>query len=59
MEVEIQLDNPASQELVIDFVGQPSLLTPVAFARGFLYSANDGPVLTLSCTVTKKPLKKG
>ena len=27
-----QLDNPASQKLLIDLVGQPSLLTPVAFA---------------------------
>ena len=32
-----QLDNLASQKLLIDLVGQPSLLTPVAFARGFLY----------------------
>ena len=36
-----QLDNPASQKLLIDLVGQPSLLTPVAFARGFLYFADD------------------
>ena len=36
-----QLDNPASQKLLIDLVGQPSLLTPVAFAKGFLYGAND------------------
>ena len=36
-----QLDNPASQKLLIDLVGQPSLLTPVAFARGFLYVADD------------------
>ena len=40
-EVEIELDNPASQKLLIDLVGQPSLLTPVACARGFLYSADD------------------
>ena len=36
-----RLDNPASQKLLIDLVGQPSLLTPVAFARGFLYLADD------------------
>ena len=36
-----QLDNPASQKLLIDLVGQPSLLTPVAFARGFLSIADD------------------
>ena len=36
-----QLDNPASQKLLIDLVGQPSLLTPVAFAEGFLCSADD------------------
>jgi len=34
-ELKRQLDNPASQKLLIDLVGQPSLLTPVAFARGF------------------------
>ena len=37
----MQLDNPASQKLLIDLVGQPSLLTPVAFAKGFLSSADD------------------
>ena len=36
-----QLDNPVSQKLLIDLVGQPSLLTPVAFAWGFLYGTND------------------
>ena len=36
-----QLDNLASQKLLIDLVGQPSLLTPVAFAQGFLFAAND------------------
>ena len=36
-----QLDNLASQKLLIDLVGQPSLLTPVAFAGGFLYNADD------------------
>ena len=35
--LKCQLDNPASQKLLIDLVGQPSLLTPVAFAWGFLY----------------------
>ena len=35
------LDNPASQKLLIDLVGQPSLLTPVAFAEGFLCLADD------------------
>ena len=39
--LRLQLDNLASQKLLIDLVGQPSLLTPVAFARGFLYVAND------------------
>ena len=36
-----QLDNPDSQKLLIDLVGQPSLLTPVAFAEGFLIGADD------------------
>ena len=36
-----QLDNPVSQKLLIDLVGQPSLLTPVAFARGFFYPSDD------------------
>ena len=40
-ELRCQLDNLASQKLLIDLVGQPSLLTPVACARGFLYGAND------------------
>ena len=55
----MQLDNLASQKLLIDLVGQPSLLTPVAYARGFLHLADDTTELTLSNTVTKKPLKKG
>ena len=38
-----QLDNPGSQKLLIDLVGQPSLLTPATFARGFLYEADDTP----------------
>ena len=36
-----QLANPDSQKLLIDLVGQPSLLTPVAFAKGFLHCARD------------------
>ena len=39
--LRLQLDNLASQKLLIDLVGQPSLLTPVAFARGFLHPADD------------------
>jgi len=35
------LDNLDSQKLLNDLVGQPSLLTPVAFARGFLYYLVD------------------
>ena len=35
------LDNPDSEKMLVDLVGQPSLLTPVAFARGFLYAADD------------------
>ena len=35
-----RLDNPASRKLLIDLVGQPSLLTPIAYARG-LYRADD------------------
>ena len=31
-----QLNNLASQKLLVALVGQPSLLTPVAFAKGFL-----------------------
>ena len=59
VELRWRLDNLASQKLLIDLVGQPSLLTPVAFARGFLYLLVILPELTLSSTVTKKPLKKG
>jgi len=36
-----QLHNLASKKLLIDLVGQPSLLTPVAFAEGFLWNAGD------------------
>jgi len=36
-----QLDDPASQKLLIDLVGQLSLLTPVAFAKGFLHLAGN------------------
>ena len=36
-----RLDSLASQKLLIDLVGQHSLLTPVAFAEGFLHTAND------------------
>ena len=39
--VRYKLDNLASQKLLIDLVGQPSLLTPVAFANGFLDGADD------------------
>ena len=39
--LRLRFDNPASQKLLIDLVGQPSLLTPVAFAGGFLYRASD------------------
>jgi len=34
-------DNLASQKLLADLVGQPSLLTPVAFVEGFLFYADD------------------
>ena len=34
-----ELSNPDSQKLLVDLVGQPSLLTPVAFVMGFLNSA--------------------
>ena len=36
MEVEQSAWQSSSQKLLIDLVGQPSLLTPVAFAEGFL-----------------------
>ena len=36
-----QLDNLDSQKLLIDLVGQPFLLTPPAFAEGFLHLADD------------------
>ena len=36
-----KLDNPAPQKLLIDLVGQPSLLTPAAFAGGFFCVADD------------------
>ena len=37
----MQLYNLASQKLLIGLVGQPSLLTPVAYAEGFLRFADD------------------
>ena len=39
--LRLQPDNPASQKLLTDLVGQPSLLTPAAFAKGFLHAADD------------------
>jgi len=33
--------NPASRKLLIDFVGQSSLLTPVVFAEGLLWDVDD------------------
>ena len=41
LKLRYQLDNPGSQKLLIDLVGQPSLLTPAAYAGGFLYRAGD------------------
>ena len=35
-ELRCRLDSPVSQKLLLDLVGQPSLLTPVAFTWGFL-----------------------
>jgi len=35
-ELRYQLDNPAPQKLLIGLVGQPSLLTLVAYVKGFL-----------------------
>ena len=59
-ELRHQLDNLAPQKLLIDLVGQPSLLTPVAYVRGFLYAALVILTeLTLSSMATKKPLKRG
>ena len=40
--LRLQLDNADSQKLLIGLIGQPSLLTPAAFARGFLYLAGGG-----------------
>ena len=39
LKLRLRPDNLASQKLLIDLVGQPSLLTPVALARGFLCAA--------------------
>ena len=41
--LRFELDNPASQKLLIDLVGQPSLLTPVTSAGGFFFFADDTP----------------
>ena len=41
VKLKVNLDDPVSQELLIDLVGQPSLLAPVVFVRGFLYTAKD------------------
>jgi len=38
---EVSLDGPVSQKLLTGLVGQPSLLTPVAFVWGFLRYSND------------------
>ena len=39
--LKLQPDNLTSQKLLVDLVGQPSLLTPVAFAGGFLCLADN------------------
>ena len=57
--LKYQLDNPASQKLLIDLVGQPSLLTPVAFAKGFLHWAVILTEIISSSAVTKRLWKKG
>lgn len=36
-----RLDTPSAEHLLTEFVGQPSLLTPEAFAKGFLLEAGD------------------
>ena len=57
--LKLRFDNPGSQKLLIDLVGQLSLLAPAAFAWGFLYMLMIRTELTLSSMATKKPLKKG
>ena len=36
-----KFDDPKAKQLLIDFVGQPSLLTPTAFAKAFLMQNGD------------------
>jgi len=39
--LNVEFDNLDSQKLLVDLVGQPSLLTPAAFSCGILYTASD------------------
>jgi len=54
-----KLDNPASQRLLIDLAGQPSLLTPLAFALGFLYDVSDTLRLSFIQYGYKEALEEG
>ena len=59
-ELSYQLDNPVLQKLLIALVGQPSLLTPVAFARGFLeYSYQDISRINFIMYGYKEALEEG
>ena len=55
----IDLNRPDCKKLLTDFVGQPSLITTTAFAKGFLERDNDiigDPIL--SSTDGKKQSKR-
>ena len=54
-----QLDNPASQKLLTDFVGQPSLISTTAFVNGFLNYDVDGIRLNFISYGWKEAIEEG
>ena len=52
-------DNPASQKLLVDLVGQPSLLTPVTFSKAFLSPAWDRDRINFLKYGYKEALEEG
>jgi len=57
--LNFQINNLASQKLLIDLVGQSSPLAPVAFARGFLWGANDDDRTNLINYGYKEAIEEG
>ncbi len=54
-----QSDDSVSQKLLTDLVGQPSLLTPVAYVRGVLHGTGDAPRTRLIKHGYREALEEG